>query len=349
MTNEYSREQRLRKQAEIQSLYINLSNLREREASYIQFSTAIPVQVKNQITETRQKIQTVETELVVLGDQTFDTPAHQFYRDGLQAEFAGNFDEALKLYKNAARHDYADANAALRSLRYRIKTMGKKAVTTWTPGRPSRTGFWIGATLVIVIILVALFMLSQGFGTESPLAAAVEFTSTPTPPATEVIIIPSTATSTPTHTPTSTATPTPTNTLEPTATKIAVTDTPTPVPTLTLLRPAPKIVGPEDGLVWKDGAVVFEFEDAKLAFNQLYCLNYLKGYDKSNTENWSHPTVGRKKPSIPIEASVFQIAQVQGIECITWSASIGAETCDNIISENTPIRVIGLPRVCKIE
>jgi hypothetical protein len=102
-------------------------------------------------------------------------------------------------------------------------------------------------------------------------------------------------------------------------------------------------------MVWKDGAIVFEFEDADLFFNELYCLNSMKGYNETNTENWSHPAVGRKQPSIPIEASVFRIAKSQGIDCITWSASIGVDSCDNIISENTPTQVIGLPRVCKID
>ena len=346
MTDEYSREQRLRKQAEIQSLYTNLTNLREREASYIQFSTAIPEQVSKQIAETRQKIQATENELVILGDQTFDTSAREFYRVGFEAEAAGDFDEALKQYKNAARHDHPDANAALRSLRYRMKTGKLKAGTGVSPwaGRPSRTLFWLGAAGIIIIVLIALFVLGRGFGTETPSAAAVEFTTTPTP--TEVIIIPSTATSTPTSTSTHTPTPTPTNTLEPTPTEIPVTDTPTPAPTL---KPAPKIVGPKNGLVWKDGAVVFEFEDANLFFNELYCLNSMKGYDETDTENWSHPAIGRKQPSIPIEASVFRIAKTQGIECITWSASIGVDSCDNIVSKSTPIQVIGLPRVCKID
>jgi hypothetical protein len=348
MTDEHSREQRLRKQAEIQSLYTNLTSLREREASYVQFSTAIPEQVGKQIVEVQQKIQATENELVALGDETFDTPARQFYRDGLQAEAAGNFDEALKQYKNATRHDHPDGNAALRSLRYRIKTenlkTGAGAWAATSSGRPSRTLFWLGAAGVIIIVLIALFFLGRGFGTESPSAAAVEFTDTPTP--TEVIIIPSTATSTPTNTPTHTPTPTPTNTVEPTPTELPVTDTPTPAPTL---RPALKIVGPKNGLVWKDGAVVFEFEDADLFFNELYCLNSMRGYDKTNTENWSHPPIGKKQPSIPIEASVFRIAKTQGIECITWSASIGVDSCDNIVSKDTPTRVIGLPRVCKID
>jgi cell division septation protein DedD len=343
MTDEYSREQRLRKQAEIQSLYTNLTSLREREASYIQFSTVIPGQVKNQIAETRQKIGTTETEIVALGDPSFDTPAHQFYRDGMEAETVGNIDEALRLYKNAARYNHPDANAAVRSLRYRMKTQSLKAGgSAAVAGLSPKILFWLGAA-GIIIILMATFVWSQSF-TKSPLVAATEFTDTPTP--TEIVIIPNTATSTATHTPTSTVTPTPTNTLEPTATEIPVTNTPTPAPTL---KPAPKIVGPKNGLVWKDGAVVFEFENANLFFNELYCLNSMKGYDKNNTENWSHPAIGRKQPSIPVEASVFQIARTQGIECIIWTAAIGVDSCDNIISEKTPVRVIGLPRVCKID
>ncbi len=343
-TDEYAREQRLRKQAEIQSLYNNLVNLREREASYIRFSTTIPELVENQLSEVRQKIQVTERELAALGDATFDTPGRNLYHEAFAAEVEGNFEEAQKLYKSAARHDHSDANAALRSLRYKMKAKKSGASSAWPPA--SRTGLWVGGTAVLVILFISVGIATRNLTSPSSPAAAVD--STPTPTATEVIIIPSTATPTPTNTPTSTSTATPTQTPKPTVTEIPVTDTPTPAPTL---RPPLKIVGPKDGLVWKDGAVVFEFENAFLADNELYCLNSMRGYDKINTENWSHPPIGREYPSIPVEASVFRIAKIQGIECITWSASIGVDSCEpeNIVSEDTPVRVLGLPRVCNIK
>jgi hypothetical protein len=98
--------------------------------------------------------------------------------------------------------------------------------------------------------------------------------------------------------------------------------------------------------VWLDGAVVFEFEDMGLADDELYCLNTLKGFDKTNTENWSFPPTGSKKPRIPIDANVIRVAKAQGMQCIIWSASIGKNSCDNIISQRTEERMIGLPQPC---
>lgn len=98
--------------------------------------------------------------------------------------------------------------------------------------------------------------------------------------------------------------------------------------------------------MWNDGAIVFEFEDLNLADDELYCLNTLRGYDITNTENWSYPPAGNSEPYIPIQAHVFRIAKAQDIRCIVWSAAIGQGSCENIISENTVERVIGLPRPC---
>jgi hypothetical protein len=115
------------------------------------------------------------------------------------------------------------------------------------------------------------------------------------------------------------------------------------------LIPAPKLIGPRDGLVWNDGAIVFEFEPLDLADDELYCLNTLRGYDATNTENWSYPPTGNDQPFIPVQAHVFRVARSQDIRCIIWSAAIGKNTCENIISANTAKRVIGLPRPCDIK
>jgi hypothetical protein len=275
-----------------------------------------------------------------------ESPARQFYREAFEAELAGNLSEAITLYKSASRHTHPDAGAALRSVRYAIKTAKNKSVAgrIWAPvstGQP-RGGLWLGLAVVLIIVLIGIFAFSGGLPSTSPPAVAEEPTATPTPPEV-VLIIPDTATPVPTRTPTDTPLPPPTDTPQATPTEVEPTETPLPLPTL---WPAPKIIGPKNGLVWKDGTIVFEFEDFRLGYNELYCLNTMRGYDKTNTENWSHPPVGNKKPSIPIEASVFKIAKIQGIQCVVWSASIGGGTCDNIISEITEERVIGLPEVC---
>jgi hypothetical protein len=115
------------------------------------------------------------------------------------------------------------------------------------------------------------------------------------------------------------------------------------VPTL---QPPPRIVGPRDGLVWLDGAIVFEFEPLNLAFDELYCLNTLRGYDSTATENWSYAPVGSKRPSIVVDSNVFKVAKVQGMQCVKWSVSIGKGSCDNPITRSSVGRVIGLPRPC---
>jgi hypothetical protein len=101
--------------------------------------------------------------------------------------------------------------------------------------------------------------------------------------------------------------------------------------------------------VWGDGSIVFEFVDVKLADDELYCLNRMKGYDITNTENWSHEPRGNNLPSIAIEPNVFRVAKAQGMRCILWSAALGKATCENIISENTEERVIALPGPCNFD
>jgi hypothetical protein len=348
-TDEYSREQRLRKQAELQSLYTNLANLRAREASYIEFGTIIPDLLISQINEVRHKIEAVENELLALGDKTIESPARQAYRDAFAAELAGDITKAISLYRNASRHNHPDGNAALRSVRYAVKTArGKLGGGPWAPVpavRP-RTRVWIALAILLIVVLIVAFSLRGRFTSDTLPAVAEESTATPTPP-TVVLIIPDTATPMPTNTPTHTPTLVPTDKPPPTPTVEEVSaETPTPAATL---QPPPKIIGPKDGLVWKDGTIVFEFEDFQLPYNQLYCLNSMRGFDKTNTENWSHPPVGNKRPSIPIEAHVFRIAKQQGIRCVVWSASIGQDSCDNIISKSTEERVIGLPQVCNFD
>jgi hypothetical protein len=161
------------------------------------------------------------------------------------------------------------------------------------------------------------------------------------------MIIPDTAT--PTAIPTATDTPIPAATIAPlpiSTPEFTPTASPIPVPTL---RAAPRVLEPKNGLVWGGGAVVFEFERLDLGFDELYCLNTLRGYDKTNTENWSFPPVGSKEPGIPIEEHVFRIAKVQGMRCIVWSAAIGKESCQNIISQTTDERVIGMPQPCSFK
>ena len=106
------------------------------------------------------------------------------------------------------------------------------------------------------------------------------------------------------------------------------------------------MIEPKDGLVWGDGYIVFEFEDLDLPENEQYCLNRMKGYDITNTENWSHEPRGNKRPIVVIEPNVLRVAKAQGIRCILWSAALGSPTCENIISEPTELRVIGLPGPC---
>ncbi|MFN8454942.1 MAG: hypothetical protein U0401_09795 [Anaerolineae bacterium] len=344
----HSREQRLRKQAELQRFSLNLANLRKQEASYIEVSAAIPELLLNQINETRREIRSVEGELLALNDESIRSQARQFYTEAFEAELNADIDKAIKLYRNAARHNHPDAGLALRSLRYHLKTTKNKAIArTWTPPAPmlsSRGRLLVGLTAGSILVLTGIFVI-QAYLIVPPEVAVLP-TATFTPP-TVILIIPATATPTSTSLPTATATdtPAPTFTLIPLPTKATPTIIPsrTPAPTP---RPAPKIVGPQNYLVWLDGAIVFEFEDMGLADDELYCLNTLKGFDQTNTENWSYPPTGNKKPRIPIDANVIRVAKTQGMQCIIWSASIGKNSCNNIISQRTEERMIGLPQPC---
>ena len=350
----YSREQRLRKRAELQSLYSNLAGLRKQEASYIAVSAAIPELLINQINEVRHAVEAVENELRALGDETLQTPAHQFYRDAFETDQAGDIAKANKLYKSAARYEHPDAEAAIRSLRYRIKISKNRSAAgkVWlpTPASRAKNRLLTGLAIVLTLLLIVILVVAGRFLTQLEGIAVVTPTSPVTPtPVDVILIIPETATLIPTNTPMPTPTPTSTSTPIPTVAPIATptealpTETPTPV---LPIRAAPKVIGPSDGLVWVDGAIVFEFEDLDLAYDELYCLSTLKGFDKTNTENWSFPPIGNKEPAIPIEANVFRIARAQGMRCILWSANIGKGSCDNVISASTEPRSIGLPRPC---
>jgi len=354
MADILSREQRLRKQAELQSLYSTLASLREREASYIETAATLPALVLNQIRETRQQIELIEDELSALDDASPGPPAQKFYRQGFTAELDGDFSEAIKQYKSAARHAHPDANAAIRSLRYFIKTQKNRPPRDqmWLPPSKetaSNNTVFIGLSVVLLLVLALIFIF-RGQTTAQPedsVGVAPPSTATPSP----------THTSTPLPLATPTLTPTPTQaqsspTLAPVLPTPTATASPTPssTPTVTpTLRAAPRIIGPKDGLVWGDGAIVFEFENQDLAYDELYCLNTLRGYDINNTENWSFPTIGSKIPAIPIEANAFHVAKSQGIRCVVWAAYIGKNSCDVAISQQTAERVIGLPRPCDFD
>jgi hypothetical protein len=346
-----TREQRLRKQAELQYLSGNLANLRERETSYIQASAAVPDLLLNQINDVRREIRRVEDELIALEDESIVTPARQFYWQAFEAELADNLPEALKLYKNSARQTYHDANGAMRSVRYKMKSPRVKSLgRMWTsaPARQSRYQLLIILSLSLFLVLVVVLIASLQFFSAPEVVAVLPTltdTATPTPPLV-VLILPDTPT--PTFTPTATFTPVPpTATRQPSIPTVVPTDTPalaTPAPPL---RPAPRIIDPKNGLTWGDGAIVFEFEELDLASDELYCLNTLRGFDRTNTENWSYPPVGSENPRIPVEANVFRVAKAQGMRCIVWSAAIGKGSCDNIISQRTEERIIGLPQPCR--
>ncbi len=347
----HSREQRLRKQAELQSLYVNLANLREREATFIAANAAIPELLVHQINEQRQTIEEVEAELIELNDEAVQTAGRQFYREAFEAELAGDLDKALKLYKNASRSSHPDASAAMRSVRYAVRIAKSKSDSgqIWQiePSKQSRNRLLIALAVVLVLILVIIFAVNGLLLSSSQQAIAGEPTSTtsatPTPPEV-ILIVPETPTPFPSKTPTITSVPLTSTPVPPAPTEeLLPTSSPTPTPTL---RPAPVILEPKDGLVWVDGAIVFEFKEMDLAYDELYCLSTMRGYDRTNTENWSYAPAGSKKPSIPIEAHVFRIAKMQDMQCIVWSAAIGKGSCDNIISRNTEERVIGLPRPC---
>lgn len=348
-----NRELRLRKQAELQSLYTNLATLRKQEASY---ASIVPERLLGQINEARSEIRQIEETLLTLDGKIFASSGRELYWQGFEAELAGDFQQALKLYRNASRRTYPDAEPAAQSMRRINKAAKPPSFELWLPVssvNPLRKQLVIGTTLVIIlmVLLVSAYLISQLFMPPSQ-AIAVEPTvgQTTTPTAVGLIlIVPDTATplptDTPTPTPTETPSPTPINTVRPTSTPIIPTQTatPTPVPTL---RTAPKIIGPRDNLVWQDGAIVFEFERYTLAYDELYCLNDLKGFDKTGTENWSFPATGSKKPFIPIDGNAFNVAKSQGITCVFWTASIGQGSCDKIISDSTAVRVIEMYGSC---
>jgi hypothetical protein len=351
-TDVHAREQRLRKQAELQSLFLNLANLRKQEATYIEASAGLPEFLVRQITELRHEIRAVEDELLTLNDETVKTSARQFYREAFEAELSGDYDKAIKLYKSASHYNHPDAGVAIRSVRYARKLAQNKAAgvgRTWSPPastRQTRNRLLIGLAMLFLLILVGIFLIASGFFAPPPETTSLGATATFTAPAV-ILIIPDTATPIPSATATFIPTPTSTPTHTPRPTTVAETsptDTPTPAPTL---RPALRIVGPTNNLVWLDGAVVFEFGTVDLAFDELYCLTTLRGFDQTNTENWSFPPTGSKEPAIAIEANVFRVAKAQDMRCIVWSAGIGKGSCENIISHSTEERVIGLPQPCK--
>ena len=349
----HSREQRLRKQAELQTINLNLANLRKQEASYIESSAAIPEILVNQIKEQRLKIQQVEDELSALEGEATPPRARQFYREAFEAEQVYDLEKALKLYKSAVRSSYPDAEAALRSVRYQQRISKSRPVSTspnWASVAQARQRWLIGLGVILILILLVGFMIYGFSSFSSPEAAAVEPTAiatATTTPAEVILIIPETPTPLPTDTPAPAPTDTP-PVISPAAPTVEILPTPSPAPSPTL-RPAPRLLEPKDGLVWIDGAIVFEFAQMDLAYGELYCLNTLRGYDKTLTENWSFPATGSKKPTLVIDANVFRVARTQGMQCIVWSAAIGQDSCDNIISQSTEERVIGLPRPCEFK
>jgi hypothetical protein len=353
-----SREQRIRKQAELQSLYSTLSNLRGRELSYMEASARIPRLVHTQIDGVRQKMVSLEEELAGTTDEDpAEAKGRRFYAEAFEAERAGELEKALGIYKKASRYSHSDAAQAIRSVRYQIKRGKTKTAEIWLPTGPKQHGnrlLWLFVLALLAIILV-IFWLNWP-ATLRPQTTLVVVDITPnrdTPTVVVQLIIPDTPTPFPTATATLTSVPTPLPTPTPTDVQTQpaaivppeATDTPVPTPVPTL-KPAPKLIGPRDGLVWLDGAVVFEFEAQNLDFDELYCLTSMRGYDYNNAENWSYPPVGNKSPSIVLEANIFRIAKIQGMQCVLWSAGIGKGSCENIVSQTTVPRVIGLPRPC---
>ncbi|GEM_PF-1458671 len=349
--NAYSREHKLRKEAELQSLHLDLASLRKQESTYIVAFAAVPDLLVNQIIEIRREIRHVEDELLALHVESIQIPAREFYWQAFEAELANDLERAVKLYKNASRHPYPDAESAVQSVRHFIRTTKDKPALIWLPARvqESRRPWLVGLVILLALCFVIVFIFSSQIFSPPTESVVVESTVTLTLTLTPsiILIVPNTPTSFPTNTPTVTPTrkptSTPTKTPRPT---ITPTESPTSAPTL---RPAPRIIGPKDGLVWEDGAIIFQFSDLQFKNDELYCLNNLRGFDDTNTENWSYPPVGNENSSIPIEANVFRVAKTQGIKCIVWSASIGKSSCDNIISKNTEARVIGMPRPCDLK
>lgn len=347
-----TREQQLRKQAELQTSFASLANLRTHEASYIENSIEIPEVLLRQIDKTRQEIHEVIESLIDLKDETTQPPGYSFYQMAFAEELAGNLAKAAKLYRSAARHKHPDAGAAIQSVRYRLRISNNSsliAVWSWSP----RNLLLISLTMILLVLgLLVVLMVAGRPPKQEPFAIKIEATARPTLPLV-VVIVPNTATPTPTATSTPTLlpshTPTPVPTITPSSQPVEIIPAPGfSTPTLSL-RTAPKIIDPPNGLVWKDGAVVFEFENLNLAHDELYCLATLKGYDESLAERWSFPPTGGVKPAIPVKAKVFHIAKTQGIRCIVWSAYIGRGTCESIISHRTEERIIGLPQPCPYE
>ena len=349
-----SREQRIRKQAELQSLYGSLANLRERETSYIDASARIPELFHSQLDDTRRQIAELELELAAPNDDSAEVKGRELYALGFEAELAGEFSKAEKAYKKSARYSHRDASAAIRSVRYQVKRGRTKTTEIWLPTakRQGNNRWFLAVVLILLLILVIVLLLNWPSRQSTQPVIAVEFTSTPAATVVVQLIIPNTPTPQPTATLAPSPLPSPTQTLPPTPIPdlpvptvplSTPDDTPTPVPTL---MPPLRIIGPDDGLVWNDGAIVFEFEPRVLNFDEMYCLTSIRGYDYSNTENWSYQPVGNNRPYIAIDANVFRVAKVQGMQCVSWSAGIGKGSCDNIISQTTVPRVIGLPRAC---
>jgi hypothetical protein len=324
--------------------------LRDREGTFIEAQAAIPELLIRQINQIRSTIETIENELFTTQEETPEAIARQFYWEAFQSELAGDLSKATKLYRSAGRYAHSDANAALRHVRYLMRSAQKDdaaVVKTWAPtsaGRLSR-GYLLALLVALMIIVILIVLLGGRSPAEPQQAIAIEITpmATATPPLVKLIIP---ATATPIPSATAIPTPSPTNIPLPSPSPTRLIETPTPTPTIMLL-PAPKMIGPRDGLVWNDGAIVFEFEPLDLADDELYCLNTLRGYDITNTENWSFPPAGNTESFIPIQAHVFRIAKVQDVRCVVWSAAIGKGSCENIISESTAERSIGLPTPCE--
>ena len=317
------------------------------EASYIKNSIEVPALLLTQVNKIRQEIMVVISALVALKDKTVQSPGFHFYRQAVEEELAGNLAKAAKLYHRAAQHNHPDGRAAVQSVRYRLKISnngGWAAGLSWPPGALLLIS--LGAVLIFAVAANSILLGRTPKQEPAAINIEVAIRSTPT-----LIILAALNTPTPTSTATPVATlsptpATPTTTPVSSPTPLTPTSPPTPTPAL---GTAPKIIGPPDGLVWKDGAIVFEFEKLNLAHDELYCLETLRGYDQTLTEMWSFPPVGDTKPAIPIKADVFHIAKAQGIQCVVWSAYLGRGSCETIISHRTETRIIGLPRPCPRE
>lgn len=327
------RQQRLRIEAELQSLTTELQHQRQREAEHFKSVSGAPQFTKDKIRDLRRRI--IQLEDALQPDEK--SPAQQWYQEGFAAELRGDTKKAIRLYKQAARKKHPDADAALRSMRRNAGV--------------AKIGWLIGlGILLAIIVIIAAFIIWRLSAAPPATPIADEITSTP------VVAAPTTKIAT--RTPTA---PPPTNTPRPTASNTpappAPTDTPSIIaaetaspkatPTATpVLQPAPKIIGPPDNLVWQGGTIVFEFEAMGLNSDGLYCLDTLRGFDSTGTENWSYPPRASKTPAIAVDANAFSVAKTQGIQCVTWQAYIGQTSCQTRTSKLSPRRVIGLPDPC---